>query len=368
MKYCQRCVQPNTRPGVVFDESGICMACRWEEEKEQIDWGERESQLGEIAKWAKANSNGFDCIVGVSGGKDSHFQAFYARDELGLKCLLVNCAPDNITEVGRQNLENLVQRGFDMVSFRPNPKVMRRVTKKAFYEYGNPVKPSEYPLYAVTYQAAIAFKIPLIIQGENPAITLGIGDMEKNGNAWSIRHHNTLAGCNTDNWVGDGIEERDLLFYQFPEVHSIVAVYLNYYVEEWGFNHNTAFAVMRGLRGRPEHDPALMGRISSYSSTDSDMQIVNQMLKYYKFGFGFVTDEVCYLIREGQLSRKYAIPLVKKFDGKCDRRYVLEFCDYIGITEKRFWCVVDEWVNRDLFEKREGEWIPKFEVGEDFYG
>ena len=377
MKYCKKCVQPDTRPGIVFDDEGVCAACRFQEEIPRIDWGERERRLRGVAEWARKNAQGgFDCIVGVSGGKDSHFQALYVKERLNLRALLVNCVPDAITEVGRQNLENLVQQGFDMISFRPNPKVMRAVTRKAFFEHGNPVKPSEYPLYAVSYQAALRFGIPLVIQGENPGYTLGItGDIDPGGDALNIRQHNTLAGGNASDWVQEGIELEDLQFYQFPDVDEIIrrgirAIWLGYYAKEWSFTGNTEFARSRGLRGRPGHDPNLTGRLSPYCSVDSDMQIVNQMLKYYKFGFGFVTDEVCYDIREGRMSREDGIKLAEQYDGKCDGRYIQEFCEYIGISEEEFWRVTDRWVNKKLFEKdaSTGKWKPKFKVGEDFEG
>lgn len=371
MKYCSRCVQPDTRPGLVFGDDGVCMACRLRDDRQKVDWDERKRQLLEIADWARETADGdFECVVGVSGGKDSHFQAFYARERLGLKVLLVNCAPDAITEVGRRNLENLVQHGFDMVSFRPNPRVMRAVTRRSFFEHGNPVKPSEYPLYAVSYQAALRFNIPLIVQGENPGITLGIvGFLGTTDDALNIRHHNTLGGGNAADWVQEGIGLDDLRFYQFPDDgelrDSVRAIHLNYYAEEWSNAGNTKFAVAHGLCGRPGHDPNLTGRLNPYSSVDSDMQIVNQLLKYYKFGFGSVTDETCYNIREGLLSRDEAIGLVKLYDGKCDESYVREFCQYIDVTAEEFWQTADRFVNRELFSRNPttGMWEPLFEVG-----
>jgi N-acetyl sugar amidotransferase len=350
------------------------MACRFEEDKSRINWEEREKKLRVIVEWAKAKSNGgFDCVVGVSGGKDSLVQALYAKDQLGLKALLVNLAPDGITEVGRHNLENMVQHGFDMVTFRTNPKVWRKVTRRAFFEYGNPVKPSEYPLFAVTYHTALNFGIPLIIQGENPAITVGItGDLDADDDALNVNQYRTLNGCNASDWVQEGVDLKDLIFYQFPDKSKlrkkVRAIYLGYYMKEFSFPGNIEFAVANGLKGRPEHDPNLTGRLSPYSSVDSDMQIVNQMLKYYKFGFGFVTDEVCYDIREGRIPRKEGIGLVEQYDGKCDDSYIYEFCEYIDISVEEFWQVVDKFVNKSLFEKdvRTGKWVPKFKVGEDF--
>ncbi|HTW92751.1 MAG TPA: N-acetyl sugar amidotransferase [bacterium] len=375
MKYCKKCVQPDTRPGLVFDKEGVCAACRYWEETARIDWAERDKRLREIADWARGRARqGFDCIIGVSGGKDSHVQAFYTRDRLGLRALLVNCAPDGITDVGRSNLENLVQHGFDMISYRPNPRVIRALARRSFIEHGNPVKPSEYSLFAVSYQAALRFGIPLVIQGENPAATLGVVESIPPGDdALMIRQHNTLGGGNAGDWVQDGIGLKDLQFYQFPDAAElgragIRAIWIGHYVKEWSYSANIQFAVDHGLRGRPGHEPSLTGRLSPHCSIDSDMQIVNQMLKFYKFGFGFVTDEVCYFIREGRMSRQEAAELVERYDGKCDERYIREFCEYIGMDEAEFWTITDRWVNKSIFE-RDGatvRWKPRFRVGRDF--
>ena len=103
MRYCKHCLQPDTRPGVVFDDECVCFACRYEESKVNIDWNEREAELQAFADEAKAESkkrgNTYDCIIGVSGGKDSTFQAVYAKEKLGLNPLLINCMPDEITEI-----------------------------------------------------------------------------------------------------------------------------------------------------------------------------------------------------------------------------------------------------------------------------
>lgn len=374
MKYCKKCVQPDTRPGLVFDDEGVCSACRAAEQRPRVDWGDREKQLWETAEWARKNSKGgFDCVVGVSGGKDSHFQALYAKERLGLKTLLVNCAPDNISEAGHHNLENLVQYGFDMISLRPNPKIERELSKRAFYKYGNFVKPLEYPLYASSFQIALKFRIPLVIQGENPAETLGIVEfIDPGGNAMNWKDGPTVAGGNAREWSQEGIELKDILFYQFPDEeelkkNNIKAIFLGHYAREWSNTGNTDFAVSRGLKGRPNHDPNLTGKTNPYFSIDADLKVVNQMLKYLKFGFGATTDEVCYDIREGRISRENGIKLVKKYDGKCGDNYIQQWCNYIGISVGEFWKVTEKWVNKELFEKDDwGRWRPKFKVCENF--
>ena len=374
MKYCKKCLQTDTRPGITFDENGVCSACNYRiNEYQKIDWKERKKQLIEISEWAKKTTlGGYDCTIGVSGGKDSFFQALYAKEELDLNVLLVNTAPDCITDVGRYNLENLVQQGFDMVSFRPNPKIMSKLTKESFIKYGNPVKPSEYPLFSVPYQTAIMYNTPLVIWGENIAMTLGVKHLEPSGDALGVLKHNTLEGLEEkEYWLRADIKQKELNPYYFPNTknlkNSFKAIYLNYYVKEWGWKYNTDFSVARGLKGRI-NKPELTGRINPYNSVDGDIQIVNQMIKYYKLGFGFVTDEVSYYIREGLMTRSEAIELVKKYDGKCDGKYIEEFCKYIDISVKEFWKTLDNYVNKRLFNKdsQTGKWTPKFEVGINF--
>lgn len=154
MKFCTKCVQPDSRPGIYFNDEGICGACLYQDDVEKnIDWPKREKELKKIAVWAKkkGKKNNYDCVIGVSGGKDSTFQALYAKDRLGLRALLVNCEPGGITEIGRKNIENLKNLGFDTISIRPNPKIMQKLIKKDFYEHLNPVKVTEFPLFAVSY-------------------------------------------------------------------------------------------------------------------------------------------------------------------------------------------------------------------------
>ena len=374
MKYCKKCLQPDTRPGIFFSEEGICGACLYEESKSQINWNARLAELHQIADWAKSKKAAYDCVIGVSGGKDSTFQAIYAKEKLGLHVLLVNCEPDGITEVGKHNIENLINLGFDCIKIRPNPNVSRILARKSFYEYGNIVKPSEYPLWVSAYRIALNMNIPLIIQGENASLTLGVSKtgQSQDGDAFNVTKLNTLAGCKADEWIGDGVTEKDLFFYKFPPIDEfenkdIRAIWLQYYVKEWSQVYNADFSIARGLHGRATESLKEIGRYRRYSALDSDMQIPNQMMKYLKLGFGFATDEACYDIREGRLSREDAKWLVEQYDGKCGEQYIEQFCDYIDISKDEFWRVVDQHVNKNLFSKNDkGEWIPKFEVGIDY--
>ncbi|MBQ8946580.1 MAG: N-acetyl sugar amidotransferase [Lachnospiraceae bacterium] len=377
MRYCKRCLQPDTRPNIVFDDEQICFACRYEESKAVIDWDAREAELRAIAEEAKAEAkkrgNEYDCIIGVSGGKDSTFQAVYAREKLGLNPLLINCAPDEITEIGRKNIDNLNNLGFDIISIRLNPVVARKLARKSFFERGNIIAASEYCLWASSYIMSTKFNIPLIIQGENAALTLGAAaKQEPTGNAFSVTQLDTLSQQGVDSFVdlSNNITEKDLYFYKIPPVEDMIAmgtkaIFLQYYVKEWSQVTNADFAVARGLTGRSGdlHD---LGRYRRYTALDSDLQIPNQMIKYLKFGFGYATDEICYDIREGRFDRESGKWYVNEYDGKCGEQYIEAACRYLSITKEEFWQVVDRYVNRDLFEKKDGKWVPKFTVGEDY--
>ena len=374
MRYCKKCLQPDTRPGILFNEAGVCYACLYEESKKQIDWDQRFAELQKIADEAKEKArrfgNSYDCVIGVSGGKDSTFQAVYCKEKLGMNPLLVNSVPDEITEIGRQNLDNLNKLGFDMISIRVNPKVAKILARKSFFEKGNIVAASEYCLWASAYIIADKFDIPLIIQGENAALTLGAAlDQEQSGDAFSVVGLNTLKSFKMEDLVIENeVVEKDLFFYKMPNIErmerkGIRAVFLQYYAKEWSQVYNADFAIARGLIGRTE-DLHELGRYRRYTCLDSDLVVANQMIKYLKFGFGFATDEACYDIREGRLSREDAVWYVQEYDGKCGPKYIQAVCNYLSIEEKEFWTVVDKFVNRELFEKDEnGIWHPRFTVG-----
>ncbi|MCR5502933.1 MAG: hypothetical protein K6F53_07980 [Lachnospiraceae bacterium] len=170
--------------------------------------------------------------------------------------------------------------------------------------------------------------------------------------------------------LSQNITEKDLFLYKIPTVEEmqakgIKAIFLQYYTKEWSQVRNADFAVARGLTGRSD-DLHELGRYRRYTALDCDLQIPNQMIKYLKFGFGYATDEICYDIREGRFDRENGKWYVKEYDGLCGQKYIDAACRYLSITEEEFWEVVDRYVNRDLFEKIDGKWVPKFTVGEDY--
>ncbi len=364
MKICKRCIQPNSRPGLYFDENDVCGACLWEDEKKSIDWESREKELFEIAEHAKkVSTSAYDCVIGVSGGKDSHKQALTARDQLGLRCLLVNSEPEDITEIGKHNIENLKNLGFDVISLRPNPILMKKMVKRDFYKYLNPVKITEYSLWSSTYIIAEKFNISLIIQGENGGLTLGtsLTGLGTDSNALKANEMNTMSS-GWEEYIdeGNGISIKDLFLYNYDrkklEEMKIRGIWLQYFLKEWSHSSNAEFAKEHGLIWRQENfDPSEIGTYAPFAQLDSDLVPVNQMLKFIKLGFGQCMDHACYDVRDGKISRKKAIELVKKYDGKCSNRYIEKFCKYIGITNEEFWLVANSF-RGSMWKKNGKEW------------
>src|SRR3990172_6401671 len=321
MKICKICIQPDTRNGIYFDKNGICGACLWEKEKKEIDWNSREKELQEISDWAKRTTkSNYDCVIGVSGGKDSTKQALTARDRLGLRCLLVNSEPEGITEIGKHNIENLKNLGFDVISIRPNPIVMRKLVKRDFYKYLNPVKVTEYSLWASAYIIADRFDIPLIIQGENPGLALGVSltGVGKDENALKVNEIHTLSSGWQEYLEVDDITKKDFFLFHYDrnrlEKKGFRAIWLQYFLKEWSSRENAEFSKKHGLWWRPDNfDPNDIGTYVPFAQLDSDLVQVNQMLKYIKFGFGQCMDHACYDLRDDVITREKAIELVKKY-------------------------------------------------------
>ena len=365
MKICKKCIQPDTRPGIFFDKNGVCGACLWEEEKLSIDWELREQELKKKTEWAKGFNCSYDCVIGVSGGKDSTKQALTARDRFGLRCLLVNSEPENITELGRQNIENLKNLGFDVISIRPNPLTMKKLIRKDFFEHLNPVKITEFSLWASTYIIAEKFEIPLIIQGENPALTLGVSltGLTKDDNALNADMQNTLKS-GWEAYLQEDITEKDMFLFHYDkkvlEKKGIKAIWLQYYLKEWSQYENAEFSKKYGFKWRrDDFDRTSIGTYCPYFQLDTDLTQVNQLHKFIKFGFGQCMDHVCYDIRDGRMSREEGIELVKKYDGKCGEEYIQKFINYIQISSKEYWDVVNSFRGPAWIKKENGEWHNK---------
>lgn len=372
MKLCNRCLNPATRPNMDLDTEGICPVCRFTERNKnnKIDWEERRKELKEITDWGRKNSKtSYDCIVTVSGGKDSMKQAFFARDELGLNVLLVSSVypPEHQHDRGARNLSNLVAHGFDTATLSLNPISWKEMMRQSFFKHANWCKSTEMALYAIPIHVAIAYKIPLIFLGENPTYTIGenLGG-GKGGDASKMKYSNTLSGGIPHDLMSDKVSMKDVHFYTYPSEDDVEAgqlriIYLGYYIKEWSGFNNAQFAKERGLEVRDE-TPEQIGDLWGFTALDEEFYVLNQMIKYVKFGFGQVADQVCEAINRGSMTKEEGFELMKLYDGNCDKKYIDHFCRYLGISQKEFWDVVESYRNPVIWNKNEKEeWVLDYE-------
>lgn len=373
MKLCKRCLNADTRPSMKLDAEGICPVCHYFEKhrNSEIDWDERRRELDEIIQWGKDNTKtAYDCIVTVSGGKDSMRQAFYARDELGLNVLLVSSVypPEQLHERGAANLSNLVAHGFDTVTLSLDSISWKEMMLQSFLRYVNWCKSTEMALYAIPIHVAIAYKIPLIFLGENPAYTTGEseGDSE-GGDATKMKYSNTLGGGVPHDLMSDSISMKDVHFYTYPsdddmEYGKLRIVYLGYYIEDWSGHRNAELAIEKGLETRDD-PPEMTGDLWGFTGLDEDFRLVNQMIKQIKLGFGHVSEQVCESISHGDMTTEEGLKLILDYDGKCGEVYIERFCHYLGISKEKFWEVVESARDQDIWKKNEkGEWVLQFEI------
>lgn len=374
IRWCKTCVETNTRPTTKFDDEGICVACRntSRHAAERIDWVGRTGELHEIVASAKAaNVSGYDCIIGVSGGKDSTRQAIFAR-ELGLRPLLVCCSypPEQQTDRGVHNLANLISLGFDTLVVTPAPGTSKELMRFCFKTYGNLFNATELALYGSLPLTATAYNIPLILLGENPGLAWGtdVGSSDYDGNR--MKYMNTLRGGNPRQFAPPAMSDAELYWYYYPEDESLARakiriVYLGYFMPDFNDHTNSKVAIEHGLEVRKGADaaPESMGGIYPYVALDDDFVIVNQMLKYLKFGFGKATQEVGSAIRFGLMTRDEGVEVVRRLDGRCADTYIQALCDYLEMSHEEFWETASKFVNRELFERAShGGYEPKFQV------
>jgi len=219
-------------------------------------------------------------------------------------------------------------------------------------------------------QLAIRYDIPLILWGENPGLQLGdlktLGRTGYDGN--NLRNMNTLSGGGLGWMLESGFEGSELLPYHYPSVSEfdragVQIVYLGWFLGDWSLVNNALYACTNGLEKRSD-TVENTGDLHGVTSLDEDWVTLNQMIKYYKFGFGRVTDYANEEIRLGRMTREFAVDLVERHDDACADYYIESFCQYIDITVDRFWEQVRASANSELFKVRgDGSIVRRFAVG-----
>jgi len=369
MKYCKKCLMPDTRPKLNFDENGVCVACLHFEKQKSTDWEKRWTELEELCKkYRGSNGKGYDCAIAISGGKDSHFQTYIMKEKLGMNPLLLSIGNIDWTETGRKNFNNISDTfGCDIISFQPNLKVARKLFKKSLEEIGNPNWYIDALIYAFPLIMCLKLGIKLLVYGEDVNYTYG-GEYDEETPSALMQPYNDVVKPIWEKLLEEGkINEKELEATRIPDLKDIQdakinPIYLSYYVP-WNSVHNYEVAKRWGF-SHLGHEYQREGSIDNYDQIDSIPYMLGPYLKYLKFGHSVVTDNASRWIRYGLKTREEMIPIIEEIDKKLDQGIVEKFCEFTRISKSEFWNILDKWYNRELFEQdRDGVWHPKFRVG-----
>jgi len=370
MKYCVKCLFPDTKPDLNFDDKGVCDACIAAEEKEKIDWNARRKELEEILnRYKKKDGTNYDCIIPVSGGKDSHFQTHMIKNEFGLTPLLVSFHPRDFTELGRKNIENIKNLGVDCFEFTLNPQVYKKLAKYGLLEFGDYEWPEHIGIFTIPVQVAVAYKIPLIVWGENPQLEYG-GPATARGSPNLDKKWNEQFGgyfrekLNIKELVKLGLESKDLKFCEYPsdeEINKIglKGIFLGYYLK---WDARKQLEIVKKLGFNVQEGPN-EGTYTNYENLDTKYVGIHDYFKFLKFGFGRATDHASIDIRNKRLAREEGLKLVKQYEGKIPTKYLNEFLEDFELSEEDFLKICEKFTNKDLFKKDENGNLLRDEAG-----
>jgi len=366
MKYCKRCVMPDTRPGIIFNSTGVCSACISYERSKTIDWDKRFKEFEALcAKYRGMHGNSYDCIIAVSGGKDSHFQVHMLKEKLGMNPLLVT-VEDNftMTEAGKHNLRNISEEfGCDLISLKPNIRIQKRLMRKMLER---DLKPNWYIdrlIYSYPLFMAIKYDLPLLAYGENVNYTYGGHSADDTYSAKEQINNGVASGIQRSELIDEVVSANDLSLLDAPaenDLKRLDPIYLSYFVP-WNSYHNYLFAISRGFWDLT-HEWRRESTFEDFDQVDSIAYLVHPWLKYPKFGHAMATDYAARFVRYGILTRREAVELVKKHDHRLDSLALRDFLDFTGYTAKQFWAAVEKFWNKEIFEKKDGQWVMKPEL------
>ncbi len=360
MRYCRRCIIPDTRPNISFDATGLCSACAAYEARPQVDWAKREAAFRDVVAQAQARSKGYDCVIPVSGGKDSTWQVVRCL-EYGLNPLAVTWRPPARTAVGERNLANLIRLGVDHIDYRINPDVEKVFTYQALVRYGDPGIPMHMAIFNIPVTVAVRFGIPLIVWGENSAIEYAGDDEEHMGfrmDASWVARYGVTHGTTARDWVSEALTEKQLTPYFGPTpdelaAREVLAVFLGYYFP-WDPAASLAVAKSHGFSTRAEGPKT---GYYDYADIDDDFISIHHYLKWYKFGFTRLNDNLSLEIRHGRMTREEAVAIVRERGDETPHEDIEKFCHFLGITKQRFFEIIEPFRNQDVWANQGGTWM-----------
>lgn len=351
---------PDTKPDLHLDEQGICNACRNYENRTAIDWNSRYQELLQVLeKYRRPTGSNWDCIVPVSGGKDSTYQVIRIL-QLGLNPLCVTSTTCDLSNIGRKNIENIKRLGVDHIEMSPNPNVRAKLNRIGLTQVGDISWPEHVGIFTIPVRAAVQFNVPLIIWGENSQNEYGGPASAAENNILTRRwleEFGGLLGLRVSDLIGmDGIEARHLIPYTYPSDEDLAKVgvtglFLGYYLPWDGLSN----ALIAQAYGFTTYHQSVEGSMVSYENLDNHQTGIHDYFKFLKFGFGRATDLACLHVRRERLTRTDALSIVRRLDGQFPWEYLgkslEDILEPLDLTVDQFIKICDKFTNKKIFKR-----------------
>ena len=349
---------PDTKPDLKLDEQGVCNACRAYERRKEVDWDARRAELPALLdKYRSKNGSNWDCIVPVSGGKDSTFQVIRML-QLGLNPLCVTATTCDLSDLGRRNITNLKSLGVDYVEFSPNPVVRRKLNRIGLQQVGDISWPEHVGIFTIPVRAAVQFNVPLLVWGENSQNEYGGPAAAAENNVLDRRwleEFGGLLGLRVSDLIGlEGITAKDLIPYTYPTDEElrrvgVTGLFLGYYLPWDGY----ANALIAQASGFESLSHTAEGSVVNYENVDNHQTGIHDYFKFLKFGFGRATDIACLHLRRGRITRQDAQDMVRRHDGKFPWTYLDKPIEKIlaplDLSVEDFVKICDRFTNKKIF-------------------
>lgn len=243
MKFCKKCLMPDSRPGLTIDSQGICSACRHHEQKEKTDWQHREKLFQRLCDSYRRKSEGeFDCIIAVSSGKDSWWQVNKVK-EYGLNPLLVSVDNLDWSQTGLYNRDKMLDVfNCECIVHRSSNDLNRKISKLIFEKDGFIAWLFDRLIYTYPLHMAIKFNIPLVFYGENTSYEYGGPLTKETPDAIEQIKNDAVRDYGWEPFKRVGISMDELVLAQMPSIEDITRVrldaqYLSYYFKWSGYEH-----------------------------------------------------------------------------------------------------------------------------------
>lgn len=370
MRFCSRCLYGSYHPlNITFDDRGVCSGCTVHEEKDRLDWGERAARLRTILDaYRNRSGNNYDCVVPVSGARDSHFIVHTLKHVYGMNPLLVTYNKHYNTDVGVRNLANLRMRfDSDIMTLTVSPETVKRITRATLRRLGSIYWHCLAGQTVFPVQVAVKFKIPLIVWGAHQGIDqVGMfSHLDEVEMTRKYRKEHDLMGLEAEDLIGefDGISETDIVQYRYPDNREIERVgvrgiYLNNYLR-W----DSRVQHERMIRDFGYETAKQGSTFDTYHDVDCwNYSDVHDFIKYLKHGYGKVTDHACREIRLRRMTREEGIALARRCAMHTPRN-LGKFLTWLGMTENAFHYIVDQHRNPTFWARDEQwNWQPTFDV------